>query len=65
MYGTHVHGSGAHSPGPGTRSFAGCCESKDSLQPFFRWITVPSEARPEVECARITVKIFVDLTDRT
>lgn len=36
------------------------CGSQDSLKPFPRWITVPLEVTPQVKCARLTVKVFVE-----
>jgi len=56
-YGTHVHGSWTHTPGPRTCSLR-AMRVKNLLQPFSRHMTVPQVARLKVKCERFMVKLF-------
>ena len=63
-HGTRVNGSAIHSLGLGLVVYW-LCESQDSLKPYFRWITVPLETRPDVECVRFMVEFFEEFSDVT
>ena len=43
----------------------GLCECPDSLEPFFRQITVPCREWLEAKCEKLTVILFLELNDMT